>query len=273
MMGGLVCDLVVTRSVRDTAIVLDAVHGPVPGDPYQAAPPLRPYVEEVGADPGRLRIGVRTAAFGGASTTDPACVAATDATAQLLAGLGHHVDAVDAPVFDEPEYITHFINNWASGAAWNLDYWSRRTGAPITADDVEPLTWALAEAGRAVTAPQWLSAREWLQGFSRRVAALWDGIDLLLTPTLAQLPPVLGSYDSPPENPMHGLFFAAEVVPFTPAFNVTGQPAISLPLQEHDGLPVGMQLVAPLGREDVLLRVAAQLEAAQPWADRRPALP
>ena len=104
------------------------------------------------------------------------------------------------------------------------------------------------------------------------MAGWWtEGHDLLLTPTIAEPPPPLGTFDSPPDNPLHGLFRAAELVPFTPPFNVTGQPAISLPLHwNDDGLPIGVQLVAPFGREDLLLRVAAQLEAAQPWADRRP---
>jgi amidase len=248
----------------------------VPGDPYVAPPPARPYADEVGADPGRLRIGVRSATFGGVGSTHPACVAAVDAAAKQLEPLGHEIDHVDAPVYDEPDYVTHFVTNWAAGNAWALDYWERKTGVAPTADDVEPLTWALAEVGRAATAPQWLAAREWLQEHARRAAALWSEgdrpIDLLLTPTIAEPPPVLGTFDSPPENPLAGLFRAAEVVPFTPVYNVSGQPAISLPLATDDtGLPIGIQLVAAFGREDLLLRVAAQLEAACPWSDRRPA--
>jgi amidase len=110
-----------------------------------------------------------------------------------------------------------------------------------------------------------------LHGATRKVAEWFTDFDLLLTPTLAEPPPLLGEFDSPPDNPLHGLFRAAALVPFTPPFNVTGQPAISLPLHWNDaGLPIGVQLVAPYGREDVLIRVAAQLEQAQPWADRRP---
>jgi amidase len=277
VMGGLVCELAVTRSVRDTAAVLDAVHGEAPGEPFVAPPPRRPYVDEIGADPGRLRVGIRTATFGGAGVTHASCVAATEATGRQLEALGHRVEILDAPVFDEADYITNFVTTWAAGAAWVLDYWTRRTGDDIGAEDVEPLTWALAEVGRAASAADYLSGREWLQAHARRVAAVWegdDGIDVLLTPTIAEPPPPLGTFDSPADNPLQGLFRAAEVVPFTPMFNVGGQPAISLPLHVDDaGLPIGVQLAAPLGREDVLLRVAAQLEQAHPWADRVPALP
>jgi amidase len=272
VMGGLTCELVVSRSVRDTAAALDAVHGMEPGDPYGVPDPLGPYVEEVGADPGRLRIGVMTNAPYGSVAVHPDCVAAAEAAGRLLESLGHGVEASYPKALDDPDYTGHFITFWAAGAAWNLDYWSRRTGDAVTADDVEPLTWALAEVGRSGSAADWLSAREWLQVNAREVAGWWtEGHDLLLTPTIAEPPPVLGSFDSPPDNPLHGLFRAAELVPFTPPFNVTGQPAISLPLHwSDDGLPIGVQLVAPFGREDVLLRVAAQLEVAQPWADRRP---
>ncbi|MGQ0432585.1 MAG: amidase [Microthrixaceae bacterium] len=274
VMGGLTCEHVVTRSVRDTAAILDATHGMEPGDPFTAPTPARPYLDEVGADPGSLRIGLMVAAPLGQVTVHADCVEAAEAAGRLLEGLGHLVEVSHPKALDDPDFAGHFITNWAAGAAWNLDYWSRRTGVEITADDVEPLTWALADVGRASTAAQWLSAREWLQVNSRELASWWtDGFDLLLTPTIAEPPPPLGTFDSPVDNPLHGLFRAAEVVPFTPPFNVSGQPAISLTLHWNaDGLPIGVQLVAPFGREDVLLRVAAQLEVAHPWAGRRPAV-
>ncbi len=272
VMGGLTCEHVVTRSVRDTAAVLDATHGMNPGDPFTAPTPTRPFLAEVGAAPGTLRIGLMTEAPMESVPVHADCVEATQAAGRLLESLGHRVEISHPKALDDPDYTGHFITNWASGAAWNLDFWSRRTGREITETDVEPLTWALAELGRSTTAPQWLWAREWLQLNSREVASWWaDGFDLLLTPTIAEPPPLLGSFESPPDNPLHGLFRAAEVVPFTPPFNVSGQPAISLPLHWNaDGLPIGVQLVAAFGREDLLLRVAAQLEVAQPWAGRRP---
>jgi amidase len=274
VMGGLTCELVVSRSVRDTALVLDAVHGMEPGDPYTAPTPDRPFLDELGVPPGRLRIGLMTDSPGGSVAVHPDCVAATEAAARLLESLGHDVDVSHPKALDDPDYTGHFITNWAAGAAWNLDYWVRRTGDQIGPDDVEPLTWALAEVGRSSNAADWLWAREWLQANAREIADWWtEGYDLLLTPTIAEPPPPLGTFDSPPDNPLHGLFRAAEVVPFTPPFNGTGQPAISLPLHWNDaGLPIGVQLVAAFGREDVLLRVAAQLEAAQPWSDRSPAV-
>ncbi|MSO86402.1 MAG: amidase [Acidimicrobiia bacterium] len=272
VMGGLTADLVVSRSVRDTATALDAVQGMAPGDPFSAPDPLRPFLDEVGVPAGALRIGVLTASPGGTVAVHPDCVEATEAVARLLEGLGHRVEPSHPAALDDLDYTGHFITNWAAGAAWNLDYWSRRTGMEIGPEDVEPLTWALADLGRSTTAAAWLSAREWLQANSRAVAAWWsEGHDLLLTPTIAEPPPLLGTFDSPPDNPLHGLFRAAELVPFTPPFNVTGQPAISLPLHWNaDGLPIGVQLVAAFGREDLLLRVAAQLEGAHPWAQRIP---
>jgi amidase len=272
LLGGLVVDGALTRSVRDTAALLDVAEGAAPGEPFVLARPERPYVEEVGADPGSLRIGVMTDAPGGAVEVHAECVEAARGTASLLESLGHHVEVSHPAALDDPEYTGHFVTTWAAGMAWVLDYWTRLTGHEIGPDDVEPLTWALAEMGRSCTAPQWLTSREWLQVSTRAIARWWaDGFDLLLTPTLAEPPPPLGSFDSPPDEPLHGILRAATMIPFTPAFNVTGQPAVSLPLHTSaDGLPIGVQLVAAAGREDVLVRVAAQLEAAAPWADRRP---
>ncbi len=270
LMGGLVCELAVTRTVRDTAALLDAVHGPATGDPYAAPAPSGPFAAEVGRDPGRLRIGTASAMAG--VEAQPECVAAVEAAGRALESLGHQVEASQPEVADE-EFSARFVTMWAAGCAWSLDYWVRTVGADLEPGDVEPLTAALVEMGRSVSAPEWLHAREWLQVASRRMLSWWDddGHDLLLTPTIAEVPPELGSFDGGPDEPLFGLIRAAGLVPFTPAFNVTGQPAISLPLHWSDGgLPIGVQLVAAAGREDLLLRVAAQLEEALPWADRCP---
>ena len=270
MYCGLIHEHVVTRSVRDTAAILDAVQGPMPGDPYVAPAPGRAFLEEVGADPGRLRVGLLTSSAVG--EVHPDCVAAAESAARLLESLGHAVEPRYPEAMGDPELTTHFITLWSVGAAWSLDYWSRKTGKTVGPDDVEPLTWALSEMGRSYSAPQLLTALEWLQRWSREMADWWaGGFDLLVTPTIAEPPPKLGEFDSPPDNPLQGLFRAAGLVPFTPAFNVTGQPAISLPLSWNDeGLPIGVQLVSAFGREDVLLRVASRLEEAHPWADRVP---
>ena len=272
VMTGLVCEHVVTRSVRDCAAILDCIEGPMPGDPYCAPPPDGPFASEVGRAPGVLRIGLLSSDPSGSAVVDPSCVQAVEQAGTVLEALGHVVEVSSPAALAEPEFVMHFITLWSVGNAWALDYWGRKTGRYATSDDVETLTYALAEMGRACSGPAYLAAVEWLQGFTRRVASWWQsGFDLLVTPTIAEPPPLLGQFDSPADNPLAGLFRAASLVPFTPAFNVTGQPAISLPLAESPGgLPVGVQFVAPYGREDVLIRLAAQLEEAAPWAARRP---
>jgi amidase len=272
-----VCEHVVCQTVRDSAAFLDAVAGPMPGDPYVAPRPVRPFLDEVGANPGRLRIGLLTAAPGGLAVVQPDCVVAAEDTARTLESLGHHVEISHPAALDLPDWSPHFISLWSGGVALGLDGWSARVGERITADDVEPLTWALAELARALPAPALLRSLDWLMKTTRLVAEWWEppggtgGFDLLLTPTLAEPPVPLGTFDSPPGNPLAGFMRAASFTPFTPPFNVTGQPAISLPMSwTPDGLPIGVQLVAAYGREDVLLRVGAQLEEADPWASRRP---
>jgi amidase len=272
---GLVIELAVTRSVRDAAGILDAIHGPAPGDPYAAPPPARPYVQEVGADPGRLRIGLMTSPSGGAFETHSECVAAAEDAAKLLEELGHHVEPSHPEALDDPDYIPNFLVRWTAGVDWNIRYWGRKIGRELGPDDVEPCTWALAELGRAHTAADLLRAMEWAQASTRRVASWWaeDGFDLLLTPTCAEPPPLLGEFEAPADNPAEPIMRSVPFATFTAGFNTTGQPAISLPLhQTADGLPSGVQLVAAYGREDVLLRVAAQVEVARPWAERVPAV-
>ena len=157
--------------------------------------------------------------------------------------------------------------------ARELDHLGELVGEEPTEEGFEPGTWAIAEAGRAITAAQYLAALEGLHAVSRATIAWWadDGFDLLLTPTIPELPPTLGQFAPEPDNPLAGLFRSTIPATFTAPFNITGQPGISLPLhQSTEGLPIGMQLVAAPAREDVLIRVAAQLEQALPWADRRP---
>jgi len=268
---GFVAQLGVSRTVRDTALLLDVFSGPMPGDPYLAEPPARPFSEEVGVDPGALRVGILTLAPGGLATTMPECAAATEDAARLLESLGHHVDA-SAPAVDDPAVSANFLTVVSSWIAYELDDWAARTGEEITEDDVEASTWTYAEMGRQVTGPQYVAAREGLYRTTRTVTRWWaDGYDVLVTPTVPEKPPVLGGFEPTAENPMQTFVRSGEIVAFTAPFNVTGQPAISLPLAwSDDGLPIGVQLIAAAGREDVLLRVASQLEVARPWADRWP---
>lgn len=271
-MSGLTCELIVSRTVRDTALALEAVHGPAPGDPYVAPPPLRPYTEELEADPGSLRIGLMTHSLAGLEV-DPVVVEATRETARLLDSLGHAVSESGPEGFERLDLVETFLTRWCSGAAGSLALLGRVLRRELGPGDVEPLTWALAERGRATSAPDYLAAINRHQVMTRLVAGWYEqgGFDLLLTPTLGEPPPPLGTYDDSGDDPMRAMDRAKVTAAFAGAFNVTGQPAISLPLHwSEDGLPIGVQLVAPLGREDVLIQLAAQLERARPWADRRP---
>ncbi|HKE15706.1 MAG TPA: amidase family protein [Kofleriaceae bacterium] len=267
--GGLTVDHVVARSVRDSAALLDVLAGAMPGDPYAAPPPARPFAAEVGADPGALRIGFTTTYLsiqGQATVAHADCVAAVERAAALLGELGHRVEEVRIEPLLVPEYVPRFISVWSAGVASALDGWAELLGAAVTPDEVEPLTWALGQMGQAVSSSTYLRAWGWLQLNARQVARFWKDHDLFLTPTVAEPPPPLGTFDAPAGDAMAPLFRAAGFAPFTPPFNVTGQPAISLPLHRSgDGLPIGVQLVGAYAREDLLLRVAAQLEAARPF--------
>ena len=269
--NGAIIEHVLTRSVRDSAAILDAVHGEMPGDPCVAPPPARPFRDEVAAPPGRLRIGLLTRAMGGHLPTHADCVAAATDAARLLESLGHRIETSYPAALEEPDFSDHFGAVVTSWTRRDLDYWSAQTGHTVGPDDVEPYTWGLAEMGRGVSAARYIEASLWLQSFTRRVAQWWaDGFDLLLTPTMAEPPVTLGEMTATPDNPMRGFARGGPFIAFTAAYNVTGQPAISLPLfWSPDGLPIGVQLVAAYGREDLLIRVAAQLEQARPWASRR----
>ncbi len=261
-----------TRTVRDAAALLDVVAGPLPGDPYAAAPPGRPFRAEPGADPDPLRVGLLPAAPRGGEL-HPDCRAAAEAAARLLAQLGHAVETAHPEALDEPGAVSGFLAVVASATALALEQAGEKVGRPLAEGDVEPLTWSLAELGRKLTGPQYVAALQRNHAFSRRVAAFWaeGGFDLLVTPTCAAPPPELGHFAAGPGNPLEGYARAVPYSTFTSPFNVTGQPAISLPLHWNAaGLPIGVQLVAASGREDLLLRVAGQLERARPWAGRLP---
>jgi amidase len=270
-MSGLTAELVVSKSVRDTAAILEAVHGPAPGDPYVAPPPSRPYTEEVGADPGKLRIGLQTEPQLEATEPNEVVAEAARDAARLLESLGHTVEESQPSGFEELDLLESFLTRWMAGQAAALDQLGIVVGGRIGPDDVEPLTWALAEEGGRRTAAQYITAVSQHQLVSRMVAGWFEsGFDLLLTPTLGEPPPPLGSFDDSGEEPVAALMRGAQTAAFTANFNVTGQPAISLPLHWSEGLPIGVQLAAGFGEEDLLLRVAAQLEEARPWADRVP---
>lgn len=271
VMGGMVCEHVVTRSVRDSAAVLDILSVPVPGEPYYApAPRAASFLSATTAPPERLRIGLITEA----PTDVPVhveCVAAAEEAAALCEALGH---IVEPTAFEgASEVVPHFINVWAAGNAWIMADWEERLGREAHEEEVEPLTWALVEIGRALNSAQYLKSMQELQRASRVMANQLTSLDVLLMPTLAEPPPELGSFDATPDNPLNGLMRAASFVPFTPPFNISGQPAISLPLHwSATGLPIGVQFAGRYGDEETLLALAAQLEQAKPWAERHPPL-
>ena len=265
--GPLTHEHVLTRSVRDTAAVLDAVAGPAPGDPYTAPLPRQPFLLEVGAPPGTLRIGL--VAQAPKTPVDPRCAATVGEVGTLLSELGHRVEEREMVGGAEPE-----IGPWmAAGLARDLDRWGEVLGRRLGPGDVEPLNALLAEMGRAMSAAEYVAAAERAFAWAREAQRPWaEGLDVLVTPTSPAPPPRLG--ELAPEVPVEQLLARlGRATVFTLPFNVTGQPAISLPLAwTDDGLPLGIQLVGAFGREDLLLRLAAQLEEARPWRDRRPPL-
>jgi amidase len=270
---GLGIEGAVTISVRDAAGILDAISGPMPGDPYFAPPPHRPFSEECGRDPGRLSIGLMTERPGKTSPIHPECVRAVEMTGRLLESLGHRVEISHPPAFDEAEMTEHFKRVVVAHAAQTIDFIGQMLGKPVAQDELEPYTWAVVVYyGHKVAATDYISSVDWLHGWGRRMAAWWgDGHDLLVTPTIAEPPPCLGDLGGPGGDPQRRLERNLEVMAFTPAFNATGQPGISLPLHwTPEGLPVGVHFVSSYAREDLLIRIAAQLEQAEPWANRRP---
>jgi amidase len=269
--GGLTVEFCLSRTVRDTARLLDAVHGPGVGDAVIAPPPSRPYAEELEHDRKPLRVGLLDHHPLGLSLHDE-CATASRSAARLLESLGHHVDeSFPAPLADS-ESTVRFSAMWAATTSVSLARLGELLGRSVTADDVEPINWALGESARSMTASEYALVLAANATFRRAVQQWWsDGHDLLLTPTLGAPPPALGTTTYQRGDGGRYARAVAEFVPFTTAFNASGLPAISLPLHwTADGLPVGVQLVAAYGREDLLLRVAGQLERAQPWADRRP---
>ncbi len=262
---------VVSRTVRDSAALLDATCGPGVGDTIIAPAPARPYRDEVGADPGRLRIGLLDHDPRG-GVIDEECATAARAAASLLEGLGHHVEPAFPEALADATVTSRFLALWATGMATGIAELETTLGRPIAEDEVEPVNWVQAKYAETLQATDLAAALSASSTFRRQAQQWWaDGWDLLLTPTLGEVPLPLGTMANDPAEPLAPLMRAAAFVPFTPQWNMTGQPAISLPLHRTaEGVPVGVQLVAGYAREDVLLRVAAQLEQAQPWAPHRP---
>lgn len=263
-----------TRSVRDAAALLDAVHGGAVGEPYEIARPGRPYRDEVGRDPGRLRIGVLTESWAGVAV-DPAIARALDETVGLLTDLGHDVEPVRLDIGVSWDGFAV-----ANAVMWNpnLVNWchafAAASGRPIDETTLERATVACYRHGLQVSAADYLAAQDVRNLVTRRVGAFFTRHDALLTPTTARMPIPIGTYlnDAPVDDALGWFAKLFDEAPFTPVFNVAGTPAISLPLaaEPATGLPIGMQFAAGYGREDLLFRLAGQTESARPWAGRRP---
>ncbi|MGD8860433.1 MAG: amidase [Myxococcales bacterium] len=270
--SSLSCEFALSRSVRDAAILLDALEGAMPGDPYVAPPPREPFTAAITRPPASLRIGVMRVAPRGGQLA-PECVQAVDAMAATLEALGHDVEEAHPAALDERDAGIHWFTIVAVNTARTLDSYGALLDRELSAADVEPLTWALAEQGRKLPAHRWLQTIEFVHAYGRRLRAFWyeQGFDLLLSPVQAALAPELGYISSTPEEPLRAILRAPPYGSFTLPMNLSGQPAISLPtLVTDDNLPVGIQLTAEFAREDLLLSIAAQIEKARPWTDHRP---
>lgn len=248
------------RSVRDAAALLDVLAGYSTGDAWWAPPPLRPFVEEAGRPVGRLRVALSAEP---PLDTDcaPANVEGAKRAGRLLAELGHEVVEADPPQWPQ-EVVEDFLVTWAVRSC------GYEPMPPF--ESLEPVNKSLIEFGRTVDAPRYELAERRIQKASRVLVAFFGDYDVLVTPTVAGPPPVIGSYRDP-DNPIAEFLNAASLVPFTPPWNTTGQPAVSVPLHhDEQGLPVGVQIVGRPADEATLIRLSAQLEEAAPWADRRP---
>ncbi len=262
---------VVCHTVRDSAAILDVTAGPFPGDGVIAPAPPAPYAEMINQAPPRLRIGVLADSIRSNVPIDPEVAAAVNEAAVLLERLGHAVDDESpAPLHDE-ELIGSFAPQWAVGVAHSLEQFGEWIGRDITEDDVEPMTWILAERGRRLAALELSRCAEASLTFRRLMAQWWaDGHDLLLVPTCLRPAAKLGEMVGTIGDPTAGVLSTLAYSTLTAPFNTTGQPAISLPLARSSaGLPIGIQLVAAYGKEHLLLQVARQLEIEVRWADQR----
>ncbi|MGW7482620.1 amidase [Nonomuraea muscovyensis] len=263
--SGFSCPGFVTRSVRDTAAALDLVSGFRPGDPYDAPALPGPLAGEVGADPGRLRVGFVTRHPRGDVPEDPEVSEAVTRAAGLLEALGHDVGPSWPEALGDAGFPLRFGAVVADNLAAEIENIGSWRGRPVELTELEPRNAELVRAGRAHSAAQHILAVQWIDAFRRRMAAWWEsGYDLLLAPSLGVAPFELGWI--PPHDLSVASGRTARAVAYTSPVNATGQPAISLPLHvSRSGLPVGVQLVAAAGREDLLVRVAAQVEAARPF--------
>ena len=276
--SGIVHEHAVTRTVRDSAALLDVTSGPDLGDPYYAPPKERPFLEEVGRDPGRLKIGFLSQIPEGWSDRaqlHPDCESAVRDAARLCEGLGHTVEEVAPGPLSHPNIpaIFGFIFSCYLGHA--VAYWEKELGKKIKQDELEPITWGRYQGSLTRPGADYPVTMEEVQRFSRKIARWYHegGYDLLLTPTMAIPPTKLGAFQSTPDEPMKWLGVALAFTAFTRIQNLTGQPAMSVPLfWNQNNIPIGVQFAGRFGAEGTLFRLASQLEQARPWKDRKPSI-
>ncbi len=265
----LVGDGVLTRTVADTAALLDVLAGYELGDATWAPPQPIPYAELTAQEPGRLRVALALNPPLRGGALDPICEQAARDAAALVESLGHEVEEITAP-WSQENLLADFTQAWAPLISIVTWIGGRLTGREPTRDDVEPLTWEMWDRANTQSAISMLSAEGKLEGLGRSLVASLAPFDIVITPTLARPPVRIGEIHGRGPDPWGHYQRSAEFTPFTAICNVTGLPAISLPLYETGGLPIGVQLIGPPAREEVILRLAAQLEQALPWVERRP---
>jgi amidase len=269
--SGMATSNVITRSVRDSAAALDATHGPDVGAPYVAPPPATSFAEAITKSPRQLRIGLLTVAPSGAPV-HPDCVRAVEDAGTLCESFGHHVELVTSHTIDFPKMASVMRSLVCANTANEMRTMAIVLGKPLNPSEFESATWSAYDLGMGMSATDYLSSLQAMHRIGRQIAALVGQFDVLLTPTLAEPPTKLGRFVMDRDYVAHRTNTLA-YAPFTPLANVSGQPAMSVPLHwNEEGLPVGVQFIGPYGDEALLLALAAQLEAAKPWAARRPNL-
>jgi amidase len=269
----LVQDGVLTRTVRETAELLDLLQGYVPGDMTWAPPPAEPFATAAGRAPGKLRIAMSALSPVPDAPIDPVAIQAMQDAGTLLESLGHEVVEADPP-WARPELSAVFTASFGPAVCTQIKLAEMLAGRPATVDDMEPLSWALYELSKSINSVDALLAEFQLHGVGRELVTWISQYDALLTPALAEAPVTLGTLDPlDAGDPMGAFTRSAAFTPYTPPCNISGQPAISLPLYEReDGLPLAVQLIGQPAGEGALLALAAQLEEAHGWSERRPDL-
>jgi Asp-tRNA(Asn)/Glu-tRNA(Gln) amidotransferase A subunit family amidase len=264
---------VISRTVRDTAAVLDAIAGPDPGAPYRAPPAPDSFLKAMRQPPERLRIAFTARSFLG-GPVDAEVAAAVDDAARLLEGLGHVVEEAVPGEVDFDATLRAMVTLIACGVAWSVGEKTKLRGRGPRDDELEPSTRGALELARRTTGPEYLGCVATIHRAGRRIAGFFDRYDVLMTPVLARLPAPLGVYSMHKPDFLDyrlGPGAISEYSPFTPIANATGQPAMSVPLaRARNGLPIGTHFIGRFGDEATLLALAAQLEQARPWFDQRP---